>query len=31
MAAAKELARLRSLVDPFGATPESGYQVGGKA
>jgi N-methylhydantoinase A/oxoprolinase/acetone carboxylase beta subunit len=30
MAAAKELARLRSLVDPFSATPESGYQVGGQ-
>ena len=30
IAAAKELARLRSLVDPFIATPESGYQVGGK-
>ena len=30
IAAAKELARLRSLVDPFSATPESGYQVGGQ-
>lgn len=29
MAAAKELARLRSMVDPFSATPERGYQVGG--
>ena len=30
IAAAKELARLRALVDPFSATPEGGYQVGGK-
>ena len=30
IAAAKELARLRALVDPFSATPESGYLVGGK-
>ena len=30
VAAAKELARLRSLVDPFSAMPESGYQVGGQ-
>jgi hypothetical protein len=27
--AAKELARLRSAVDPFGGTPAGGYQVGG--
>ena len=30
IAAAKELARLRALVDPFSETPEGGYQVGGK-
>ncbi len=28
MAAARELARLRSWVDPFSPTPQSGYQVG---
>ena len=30
IAAAKELARLRALVDPFSGTPNSGYLVGGK-
>lgn len=30
IAAAKELAQLRALVDPFSATPETGHQVGGK-
>ncbi|MGV0718651.1 hypothetical protein ABQE93_24940 [Mycolicibacterium sp. XJ662] len=31
IAAAGELARLRSWVDPFSATPKSGYLVGGKS